>query len=127
EAIISSAVRLSNGDVGSVYRYDGHMIHLVAHSDKDPDALAALRAAFPTPLKSESLTSRVILTRGIVHVPDVLADPQFGFHAVARGVGFRGFLGVPLSFDGEPRGIVTVGRKEPVPFTESEIALVRTF
>src|SRR5207244_3486957 len=127
DVIIRSIVQLCNGDVGSVYRYDGEMIHLVAHSDDKPEALEALRAAFPTRLKRESLTSRVILTRGIVHVPDVLADPELGFHDGARGVGFRGFLGVPLVFDGEPRGIITVGRKAPVPFTESEIALVRTF
>ena len=84
DVIIRSAVQLCNGDVGSVYRYDGEMIHLVAHSDDKPSAVAALRAAFPTRVKRESLTSRVILTRGIVHVPDVLDDPEFGFHTVAR-------------------------------------------
>src|SRR5205823_12205781 len=109
------------------YRFDGEMLHLVAHSDDNPEALAALRAAFPRRLTRDSLTSRVILTRAVVHVPDVLADPDFGFHAVARGVGFRVFLGVPLMLDGEPRGIITVGRKEPRAFPEAAIDLVRTF
>jgi len=125
--IIRSTVRLSNGDVGSVYRYDGEMLDLIAHSDESPDALMALRQAFPTRLKKESLTARVIITRDVVHVPDVLQDPEFGFHAVARGVGFRGYLGVPLLLDGEALGAITVGRKDPVAFTESEIELARTF
>jgi signal transduction histidine kinase len=62
-----------------------------------------------------------------VHVPDVDADPTFGFRGVARSVGFRAFLGVPLMLDGEARGLVTVGRKAPGPFTDTEIELVRTF
>jgi signal transduction histidine kinase len=127
DVIIKSAVRLCNGDVGSVYRYDGELLDLVAHSDDNPDALAALRSAFPTRLKRSSLTARTILDRAVVHVPDVLQDPDFLLHAVARGVGFRGYLGVPMMLDGEPRGAITVGRKEAIAFTESEIELMRTF
>src|SRR5262249_11200094 len=47
--------------------------------------------------------------------------------SVARAVGFRGLLAVPMLKDGEPVGGIVVVRREVGSFTEAEIALLQTF
>src|SRR5262249_53920738 len=42
-------------------------------------------------------------------------------------VGVRSLLGVPMLRDGEPLGAIVVGREDPGPFTEQQIALLQTF
>ena len=43
-----------------------------------------------------TLVGRTALTAGTVHLPDVLADPEFTWHQSQKLGGFRTMLGVPL-------------------------------
>src|SRR5439155_2492999 len=47
--------------------------------------------------------------------------------AMARAVGFRGVLVVPMLRDGEPIGVINVARRERGPFTDRQVALLKTF
>ena len=68
----------------------------------------------------------MLLERKIVHVFDVLADPQYTYTAQRVG-GFRTLLGVPLLREGSPIGVITLGRNSVRPFTDKQIELVTTF
>ncbi|HET7096525.1 MAG TPA: GAF domain-containing protein, partial [Casimicrobiaceae bacterium] len=60
-------------------------------------------------------------------IPDVLEDPHYAVKDLALTAGFRSVLCVPLLRDGSPIGAITVGRPQPGPFSDSQIALLQTF
>ena len=90
-------------------------------------ALERSREFFPTPPHRHVFTGRAILDRAVVHVPDVQADPEYAGQDFAREVGFRSVLSVPMLRDGHPIGAITVWRAEVGPFTDRQVALLRTF
>ena len=107
-------------------RYDGQLVHLVAQAHVRPEGVEALRQAFPMRPSRATTTSRAILDRAVVHVPDVLKDPDYA-RPVAMGLQNRSTLAVPMLRDGEPIGTISVGRLEPLPFSEKQIVLLQTF
>jgi signal transduction histidine kinase len=68
----------------------------------------------------------VILDNAIVHVPDVLEDPEY-LHELAVQGGWRSVLSVPMVGKGRAIGAITVTRMEPGLFSDTEIALLNTF
>src|SRR5262249_25526174 len=65
--------------------------------------------------------------RNTLHIPDVLADPQWEGSELARLGDFRSAIGVPLLRDGDILGVLVLYRREVLPFTEKQIELVETF
>ena len=63
----------------------------------------------------------------MVHIPDVLTDPEYTWHEGQKIAGNRAMLGVPLLREGNPVGVIAVARKVPQPFTSKQIELVGTF
>jgi GAF domain-containing protein len=72
------------------------------------------------------LAGRAILDRAIVHVQDVLADPEYSRELALAG-GWRAVLSVPLLREGAPVGALSVGKAEPTPFSDRQIRLLNTF
>src|SRR5262245_42731930 len=101
DAIAASAATLCEAQNGSVYRFDGRLIHLVAHHNHSPDALEAIRRAFPMPPGRGSVTARAILTRAVAHVPDAAADPEY-LHCSRLQSGLPPVLAVPVLRSGTP-------------------------
>ena len=71
-----------------------------------------------------SAAGRAILEGRPVHVPDVLADPEFTFRGILE---VRTVLGVPLLREGLPIGVMVLQRKAMRPFTDKQIELATTF
>jgi GAF domain-containing protein len=65
--------------------------------------------------------------RSHVHIPDVLADPEFQRPEQPRITGIRASVGVPLLRDGVIVGVLTVIRTEPQAFSQKQIELLETF
>jgi two-component system, NtrC family, sensor kinase len=128
DAILSSAVRLCDAIFGVAYRYDGELIHIVGHHNYTPEALATLQAAYPIAPRMDTPTGRAILERSIVQVEDATQAPwRPESRALARQLGYRALLGVPMMREGAPIGLVVVARRESIPFTEQQLDLVKTF
>jgi two-component system NtrC family sensor kinase len=75
DAIAASAATLC-GAAGSVFRFDGSLIHFVAHYGWTPEELDAVHHLFPLPPGRGSVTARALLTRAVAHVPDLAVDPE---------------------------------------------------
>ncbi len=127
DSIVESATRLRNGLFSAVYRYDGEFIHLVAHHNFSPAALAAARRAFPMPPSRGGATARAVMTREVVHIPDVRLDPEYAHQSLARDLGFPSMLAVPMLRDGMPIGAITVAGAEATRFSDRQITLLKTF
>ncbi len=70
---------------------------------------------------------RVLLEGKPVHVADVQIDPEYTMTAITRRAGFHTYLGVPLLREGNPIGIIILGRTSVRPFTDKQIELATTF
>ena len=89
----------------------------------------AVQYALLHPLRADrsSTTGRVALEGKTIHIPDVLADPEYHATDYQQAFGVRTTLGVPLLRDGTTIGVFLLGRAEVNPFTEKQIELVTTF
>src|SRR6516225_3655056 len=74
-----------------------------------------------------TVAGRVLLEGKPVHVPDVQADPEYTMTAIAQRGGFHTYLGVPLLREGNPIGVIILGRTVVRPFSAKQIELANTF
>jgi signal transduction histidine kinase len=70
---------------------------------------------------------RAAILKHPVQIPDVLDDPDYTFQKIAREEGFRAILSVPMIRDGRIVGGLSVFRKIPGRFADTESALLTTF
>ena len=128
EAILADAVRLCESHNGAIFTFDGEVFHVGAGFNITEE-LEAYRRAHPIRPGRESAVGRVGLERRLVHIPDVLADPEVDTYRleVYRREGMRSVLAVPLLKEDTLIGTITIHRKEVRPFSEKQIALLKTF
>ena len=62
-----------------------------------------------------------------MHIPDVLADPDYKRPAAQKLMGFRAALGVPLVREGHTFGVITLFRFAVGSFEPKQIEIVETF
>src|SRR5262249_44692962 len=87
DAIVHSAVRLCEGTLGNLTRFDGELLHQVAVHDFTPEALEFTHHRYPTPLTRELGAGRAILDRAVCHIADVESDPEYD-PSIARVIGY---------------------------------------
>ena len=75
DTIVASAVRLCGARMGAVYRFDGGLVHLVAHYAYSPEVLEVLHRTYPRPPGSDQASGRAILSRAIVQIEDTFPIP----------------------------------------------------
>jgi GAF domain-containing protein len=126
DAIAKAATTLTGALSGGVFRYDGSLIHFVAHYGWTTDQLTAVHRVFPIPPGRGSITARAIMTREVAHVADFTADPDFAHPSLSQG-GLNTTLSVPMLRDGEPIGAITITRTEKELFGEEQVDLLKTF
>jgi GAF domain-containing protein len=63
----------------------------------------------------------------VIHVPDVLEDPEYTWLGAQKIGGYRASLGAPLLREGNVGGVIFLARTAPRPFTPQQIELVTTF
>ncbi|HWO03916.1 MAG TPA: GAF domain-containing protein, partial [Methylomirabilota bacterium] len=125
--IVRSAVQLSGARTGALYQFDGDLLHLVAHHDQPPEALAALHRAYPMRPTRAQVSGRAILDRAVAQIPDVQADPEYS-QDMAVQTQWRSLLGVPMiRADGTPMGVIVIQRSEPGEFAAGHVELLKTF
>src|SRR5262245_6875548 len=125
--IAESAARLCEGQFCFVYRFDGQLLHFVAHHSLTPEVLEMNRRAYPAPPSRRSAAARAILERGFVQIPDINADPDYVLCAQAVVGGYRSVVGVPILRDGLPIGSIAVARAQAGLLPDRQVELLKTF
>ena len=126
DTLIASAARLCQADKGGVMQWDGDVYRLVSNYGFSRE-VERYSLAHPRRPGRGSLTGRVALEGRPIHIPDVLADPEFRGTEYEHVFGFRTLLGVPLLREGMTIGTFSLARDQVNPFTDKQIELVTTF
>jgi signal transduction histidine kinase len=126
QTLVESAARLCNADQATITRQKDGVFYRAEAYGFPPEFIEMVR---DIPVKPErgSMNGRTLLEGKIVHVADVLADPDYTFTEPQRLGGYRTVLGVPMLREGSPVGVLTLTRSEVRPFTDKQIELVSTF
>ena len=128
DTIAASATRLCDGLYSVVFRFDGEMITVAADSGVSARASAFIRSAYPAPPGRGTMASRALLERRVIALADAqdsIANPAGAERA--RAIGYRAGLSVPMLRDGTAIGAINVVRSEAIPFTDTQIELLKTF
>src|SRR6478735_5105957 len=113
--------------MAQIYRIDGEVMRKVASYGSVPDAIPIGNSR---PITRGSNTGRAIVDRQAIHIHDMLAEREEEFPEVwhaAQQERIRTVLAVPLLREGSPVGGITIRRAQVRPFTEKQIALLKTF
>ena len=125
DTILANATRLCDGNFAALWQYDGEALVGVAQHNLSPGFAELCRNTklWPGP---EGAIRKAALERRTIHVADITAESGFS-PVVLQYEKARTVLAVPLLRENDLVGIVGIWRREVEPFTEQQIALVRTF
>ena len=126
QTLVESAARLCDADKATITRQkDGVFFRAEAYGFSR-EFIDYVR---DVPVKPErgTVTGRALLEGKIIHIADVLADPDYSWSEAQRLGGFRTILGVPMLREGIPIGVLALTRDDVRPFTQKQIELVSTF
>ncbi|HEX6792266.1 MAG TPA: GAF domain-containing protein [Casimicrobiaceae bacterium] len=124
ETILSSCERLFAGKIAVIDLIgDDGLVHLGAYHGPAHGDVASV---YPHVADTSSATGTALATRTIVHYPNVDDLPVTPRHAF-RAFGIRAAIGAPMIWEGRGIGAIWVARDRSGPFSETEIALLRTF
>ena len=131
-AMLEKAVRICDAKFGSIYRWDGEALHIVA-THNTPPAFAEERRRSPYRPYPHSPIGHMVAAKTVVHISDLTAEEVYiaqhdpvAVSAVELG-GIRTILGVPLLNKGEMLGAFFLSRQEVRPFTDKQIELIKYF
>jgi GAF domain-containing protein len=126
DAIVESAARLCEAVFSGLFLYDGDRLGVAATNNFTPELLNRVFRLYPKRPDRSALAGRAVLDGQIAHVHDLLADPEYSQEVALAGK-WRAGLAVPMLRDGKPVGAISVGKAEPIPFSERQIQLLTTF
>jgi adenylate cyclase len=119
------ATKLCNADYAYVFLPTAGGYSVAAWYGGPPEQ-AEYERQHPTPVTQGSMVGRVVLSGAAVQIDDVLADPDYDW-AVAKEMGVRTLMGVPIRTEERLIGVFGAARTEVRPYTADELELVQTF
>ena len=125
DTVAESSVRLCGADRAFIFRFDGELLRLVATVNASEEFRDWVERNPIRPGRHTG-TARAALERRTIHIPDVLADPEYTYGAKDVEA-IRTILGVPMLKGDDLLGVIMIYRLEVKPFTDKQIALVETF
>jgi signal transduction histidine kinase len=130
QTLLDNATRLSGAERAVMLRPDteGNYVPALTFNYEVNSPLVARMRARPIRPGRDSINGRVLLEKRPIHVPDVLADPEYGRQDLAAAGSFRTVLSVPMLRDGEAIGLIGLIKGDKVdPFTDRQMEVVTTF
>ncbi len=126
DAIQKNVEILCRCDLVALWRIEGSVYSVLAESYTDAPT------KLPITLHPESPMSRLIETKDVIHTHDIREDEgykrrfSYSVHVVEK-LGVRTAVHIPMIKDDIVIGAISARRKQVLPFTESEIELLKSF
>jgi two-component system NtrC family sensor kinase len=123
DAIAERAARLCDAWNGTIVLSDGEALRMETHYGP-----LAEQVGMKLPIDRGSVSGRAFVEGRPIHVDDLseAADFPLGRQIAAR-FGVRTILAVPLVREAVPIGVILIRRTEICPFSDKQIALLKTF
>ena len=125
KTVAESSVRLCGADRAFIFRFDGEILRMAVAFNSSSE-FEDWVAQHPIRPGRHSGSARAALERRTIHIPDVLADPEYVYGAKDVEP-IRTVLGVPILKGDDLLGVMMIYHLEVRPFTDNQIALVETF
>src|SRR5262245_52944216 len=126
ETLVESAGRLCDADFAMITRQKDGVLFFAEAYGYSPEFIEHVRA-LPVERGRGTATGRALLECRVIHIADVLADPDYTWADAQRLGGYRTVLGVPMLREGVAMGVLTLTRSGVRPFTDKQVELVSTF
>jgi signal transduction histidine kinase len=123
--IADSAARVCNADDAAIRILEGNILRLKSHKGSIPFLMTE-----ELPISRGSVAGRAILENRLIHIEDMTALYATEFPDAQIAVnreGVRTILVAPLERERLAIGVILIRRTEVRPFTETQIALLKTF
>jgi signal transduction histidine kinase len=127
QTLVESAARLCEAEKASITRQVGGVFFRAEFHGFSTEFIDYARSV-PVEPEEGSVHGRVLLEKRTIHIPDVLADPNYTWaEVVKKSGGYRTIVAVPLLRQTVPIGVLTLARSQVRPFNEKQIELLTTF
>jgi signal transduction histidine kinase len=126
DAVAERAARLCDANDAQIFRLEDNFHRRVASFGPLP--APGLTELFP--VNRDTVSGRSILERRAIHVRDLAVEVDTEYPAsriYLERFGTRTILAMPLLREGTPVGGIVIRRTEARPFSEKQIALLKTF
>jgi signal transduction histidine kinase len=124
DAVAANAARVCGADDAVIRLIEDGALRMRAHYGPfEPDET-------PRPIDRRSVVGRAVVDRQVLHIPDLVPVNATEFpesQASTERGGIRTVLAAPLQREGIPIGVIFMRRTEVRPFTEKQVALLRSF
>ncbi len=130
DAMLEKAMRLCEASFGSFARFDGEFFNALAHRNVPAELVEALRE--PMPLTPGGHLMQIANGEALVPITDFAdtdayrSGKKWAVALVEKG-GARTAVWVALRKDGALLGVLVIYRREVLPFTDKQIALLQNF
>jgi GAF domain-containing protein len=125
ETIADSAARLCSADDASIRIVEGNILRLMTHKGSIPFFMTGA-----LPITRGSVAGRAVIDNELIHIEDMTSLNSTEFPDAQVAVdreGVRTILVAPLERERLAIGVILIRRTEVRPFTEKQIALLKTF
>jgi signal transduction histidine kinase len=126
QTLVESAGRLCGADYATITRQKDGVLFFAEAFGYSSEFIEYVKA-MPVERGRGTATGRALLEGRVIHIADVLADPEYTWAEAQKLGGYRTVLAVPMLREGIPAGLLTLTRSEVRPFTKKQIELVQTF
>jgi GAF domain-containing protein len=126
QTLVESAARLCDADTATITRQKDGVLYRAEAFGFSKEFMDHVKEIPVVPDRATT-HGRTLLEGRVIHIPDVLADPEYNWLQAQQLGGFRTALGVPMLREGVPIGVLGLSRSEVRPFTDKQIELVSTF
>jgi len=128
QTILTNITRLCESNIAALFLWDGETLSTAESFGATAEFAEHLKNRRSRP-GNETTTRRAALERRIVHVTDLLNDPSFAPNprALYEKENVRTVISLPMLRENALVGVITTWRREAKPFSDKQIALLRTF
>ena len=130
DTLVESATHLCEADHAWLFQRDGDLLHFSSsfgHGTAQHQRIRDFFLSRDVRIDRGSIVGRSASEGRVVHVEDVLTDPEYTWGEAQKIGGYRAALGAPLLRDGKVVGVIFVAKTRPDPYSAKQIELVTTF